>query len=180
MSACPKCSVRKLVPTLLAPGLPSKSCHSCGGVLVDLLSYRAWADQRGIDSVENKSAAAREIEDTENAVACPNCSSVMVKYRMSKTTNNRLDFCEKCDVTWLDGGEWDQLSDVGLQHSLGTVFTQPWQRKIRQELAEQLREEVLRQRFGEDYERIKEFRSWVQDHPKYELILAWLGNRENA
>lgn len=180
MSDCPKCSKRALTPTLLAPGLSAKGCHSCSGVLVDLLSYRAWADQKGIDSVEDVSATVREIEDTENAISCPNCSSVMIKYRLSKSADNMLDFCERCDVTWLDGGEWGQLSDVGLQHSLGTVFTEPWQRKVRSELSQQIRESVLRERFGQDYERLKEFRDWLHSHPKFESILAWIGNRNDV
>ena len=180
MATCPKCS-RTFSPTLLAEGLSAKGCKSCGGALVDLLAYRAWADRAGIEAdTQNEGAAAVEIDDTRQAISCPNCSAVMTKYRLSASADNKLDFCANCDEVWLDGGEWNQLQNLGLRRTLGAVFTEPWQRRLRREMAEDSRESVLRRRFGADFERISEFREWVQEHPQYERILAWLRDRSDA
>lgn len=180
MANCPKCSGRKLSPTLLADGLSSKVCASCGGVLVDLLAYRAWADQAGLDSAGAGTPGAVEIDDTRQAISCPNCSAIMTKFRLAATADNKLDFCGNCDEVWLDGGEWQQLDDLGLRESLGSVFTEPWQRRVGAEIAEQSRESVLRRRFGEDFERIAEIRAWIQAHPQYDHILPWLGDRGDS
>ena len=174
MTACPKCEEAELSPTLLAAGLSARACGSCEGALVDLLAYRAWSDQAGIDGAQASDSV--EIDDTRQAISCPNCSAVMTKFRLAAAADNRLDFCAHCDAAWLDGGEWQQLENLGLRRQLGSVFTQPWQRRIREEISGQSREEVLRQRFGQDYDRIAEIRDWVQRHPQYEYILAWLGD----
>ena len=180
MASCPRCRGRSLSPTLLAEGLPAKGCKSCGGVLLDLLSYRAWADQAGIDAAaRNESRSSVQSDDTSHAISCPNCSAVMTKVRVSASMDNKLDFCANCDEVWLDGGEWKQLQDLGLRKSLGAVFTEPWQRRVRKEIAEHKREELLRRRFGEDFARLAEIRKLVQEHPQYEHILAWFGDRSD-
>lgn len=175
MATCPKCS-RTFSPTLLAEGLSAKGCKTCGGALVDLLAYRAWAERAGIEAARRNDTAT-VIDDTSQAIACPNCSAIMTKYRLSAAADNKLDFCANCDEVWLDGGEWSQLEDLGLRRKLGAVFTEPWQKRLREEMAEDSRESVLRERFGEDYERIAEIRAWIRAHPQYEYILAWLGDR---
>lgn len=177
MASCPKCKNRSLSPTLLADGLPAKACKACGGTLVDLLAYRAWAEQSGIDAANSSGRSEAEVDDTSQAISCPHCGAVMTKFRLSASAANRLDFCSNCDEAWLDRGEWKQLEDMGLRRSLGSVFTEPWQRHVREEIAEHSRESALRQRFGADFERISEFRSWAQGHPRYEFILAWLRDR---
>lgn len=180
MARCPKCS-RPFSPTLLAEGLSAKGCKSCGGALVDLLAYRAWAERAGIDaSTDTKSGSAVAVDDTSQAISCPNCSAVMIKYRLSASADNKLDFCANCDEVWLDAGEWNQLADLGLRRTLGAVFTAPWQRHLREEIAERSRESLLRERFGGDFERISEIRAWIQGHPQCEYILAWLRDRGDA
>ena len=180
MANCPKCPNRSLSPTLLAPGLSAKGCQSCRGTLVDLLAYRAWAEQSGIDAAEVSSASSIKIEDTSQAIACPHCGSVMIKYRVSASAKNRLDFCARCDKAWLDGGEWTQLHDLGIRENLGSVFTEPWQRRVHSDLAEQSKEAMLRQKLGEEFGRLAELRAWLQNHPDREYILAWLASRGAA
>lgn len=179
MASCPKCNYQTLSPTLLAEGLSAKACGSCSGALVDLLAYRAWADRAGIDITDDSHLRTVETDDTSEAILCPNCSAIMTKFRFSAETENRLDFCANCDAVWLDAGEWNQLQDLGLRERLGSVFTEPWQRHVREEIAEDKREALLRRRFGEDFARLSEMREWVQAHPKYESIMAWLRDHDD-
>lgn len=177
MADCPRCRGRALAPTLLAAGLSAKGCSNCGGALVDLLAYRAWAEHAGAGEPGSGANTSIEIDDTGAAISCPNCSAIMTKFRPAASAANKLDFCSNCDEVWLDAGEWKQLEDLGLREKLGTVFTEPWQRHVREELAELSREAVLRRRFGSDFERIADVRKWVLNHPQREYILAWLADR---
>jgi len=102
----------------------------------------------------------------------------MTKYRLSSSVDNKLDYCANCDVAWLDDGEWGQLDNMGLRMNLGTVFTQPWQRRVREDQVKQLRNLSLQEKFGQDFSRLSEFRSWLLAHPQYAEILAWFGNRD--
>ena len=180
MTSCPKCRGRALSPTWLAEGLSAKGCQACGGTLVDLLAYRAWAHQKGVDTVSAGSASGVAIDDTKQAIPCPNCDAVMTKFRLAASADNKVDFCSNCDEVWLDGGEWQQLEDLGLRQNLGSVFTEPWQRHVRAGIADQAHESLLRERFGGDFGRIAEFRAWVVQHPEYERIMAWLRDRHSG
>ena len=102
----------------------------------------------------------------------------MTKFRVNASAENKLDFCAHCDEVWLDSGEWQQLEDLGLRRSLGSIFTDPWQQHIRAEASGRAHESWLREQFGEDFERIARFRSWVREHPQREKILAWLTDRD--
>lgn len=165
---------------MLADGLSAKGCAACGGALIDLLAYRAWADQKGIDAVTANTTGGADVEDTKHAISCPNCSAVMTKFRLDASADNKLDFCAQCDEVWLDSGEWQQLENLGLRKSLGAVFTEPWQHHIRAEILQHAHESWLREQFGDDFDRVADFRAWVQEHPQYEKILAWLRNRSSA
>ena len=194
MTGCPKCRGRALSPVILDENLPAKGCKACGGVLLDLLAYRLWADRKGVDSVESgatsatgvatnamsSAASAQEVADTTQAIPCPNCTAVMTKFRVVASAGNKLDYCPQCDEVWLDSGEWQQLEDLGLRRSLGSVFTEPWQRHVRAEISEKMHESRLREWFGADYDRVADFRAWAQAHPSYEKILAWLRDRGGA
>jgi Zn-finger nucleic acid-binding protein len=179
MPSCPKCQTHSLTATLLAPGLPARECGSCRGVLIDLLAYRAWAEQNGGDSGAGEDRATPAgIDDTSRAIACPRCAGLMTKYRPSALSDNRLDYCAHCDTAWLDGGEWAELADLGLRRSLGRIFTEPWQRRLHEGTVRQSRQRRLRERLGDDYAQIAQFRAWALEHPRYADILAWIADRD--
>ncbi len=180
MASCPKCPTKVLSPTLLAAGLSAKGCRSCHGVLLDLLSYRAWSDLSGIDTVDsNDKGSEVEVDDTRQAIVCPNCGALMTKYKISSEIDNKLDYCANCDEAWLDGSEWAQLADMGLRMNLGTIFTEPWQRRVRTDSAESNQEALRQEKYGEDYEKIIQFRDWLSAHPHREAILAILAHRDH-
>ncbi|MEM9056547.1 MAG: hypothetical protein AAGD86_03670 [Pseudomonadota bacterium] len=98
----------------------------------------------------------------------------MTKFRVSPEAENRLDYCGMCDAAWLDGGEWNQLEDMGLRANLGSVFSEPWQRRLREADVSRLNESTLRERFGADYDRIVNFKRWLQGRPDRQEILGWI------
>lgn len=99
----------------------------------------------------------------------------MTKYRLSGTVANRLDVCPTCDESWLDGGEWELLEQLQLSDKLPSVFTDTWQRKIRKEGSERMRQDILRKTIGDaDTIKVESLRSWLNDHPAKSAILTYL------
>jgi Zn-finger nucleic acid-binding protein len=99
----------------------------------------------------------------------------MTKYRLSGTVANRLDVCSLCDEAWLDGGEWQLLEQLQLSDKLPAVFSDTWQRKIRVESSERLRQDILRRDLGaDDAAKVETIRAWVKDHPAKSTILTYL------
>ncbi len=178
---CPSCSDGVLSPTALEPGLPALSCGRCGGVLLSMLSYRMWLEQRGKDAGSGAKAQPEEVSDTTRAISCPKCHKLMSKFRIDADNANRLDSCGYCGELWVDGGEWELLGSLDLTHNISSILSQPWQRQVARQEAEGAYEERLRVRLGEaDYTRASEFRDWLRGHEEREAIMLYLARSEGS
>jgi Zn-finger nucleic acid-binding protein len=172
---CPVCKTPELRPTMIEDLLPSMGCEQCKGSLVGLLYYRHWAENHKPQSEASSPAMLAEVPpDTINAVRCPKCERIMTKYRLSGTVANRLDVCPTCDESWLDGGEWELLEQLQLSDKLPAVFTDTWQRKLRKEGSERMRQDLLRKTIGDaDATKVESVRAWLNDHPAKSAILTY-------
>jgi Zn-finger nucleic acid-binding protein len=176
---CPKCKSPDLHPTKMDQGLSAMGCKECEGVFVSLLYYRDWAERFGI-AAGTESMAAEEVqveaaENTHAAMGCPKCSRIMTKYRISSGYDNRLDLCANCDEAWLDKGEWSLLKSLNLGSKMPAVFTEQWQRQVRQQVTEESRRQRFVDVLGE--ETVKEadrIRQWMSDSPQRAQILLYL------
>jgi Zn-finger nucleic acid-binding protein len=173
---CPVCKTPALRPTMIEDLLPSMGCEQCNGALVGLVYYRHWAEHHKPAREASAQSAALEVpEDTTNALRCPKCERIMTKYRLSGSVANRLDVCASCDEAWLDGGEWELLEQLQLGDKLPAVFTDTWQRKLREESSERMRQDILRRTIGDDdAKKVESLRSWLNEHPAKSTILTYL------
>jgi Zn-finger nucleic acid-binding protein len=171
---CPKCDKHStLKPIKLNASLIARKCCSCYGLLIDLLSYRAWRDRWA--EKEHPKAELIEVEDNSHALLCPNCSRIMLKFRIGKVASNTIDVCTYCDVSWLDEGEWELLGALALQSKLTKIFTEPWQRQLRNEQTEEARAERNEALVGKDTMlKVNEMTYWIESHPKREEVLRIL------
>ncbi len=173
---CPSCSDRDLQPTKLHHGLPAYGCNHCHGVLVDLLTYRHWAETRSDedDVVHGEGETASLIEGNSQALVCTKCSHIMTKFSISGATSNKIDVCATCHDAWLDAGEWQLLGALHLQGKLAEIVTDPWQKALRAQSVASMREERLQTLFGDELPRLKALRDWLAEHPAREQALRFL------
>jgi Zn-finger nucleic acid-binding protein len=170
---CPRCKTPDLLPTMLEEYLPGMGCRECQGSLIALLYYRHWAETYKPD--ETPAPVAPATREVPAAVMCPKCNRVMTKYRLAGSVENRLDVCVTCDEAWLDGGEWELLEQLKLSHMMPAIFTDAWQRRIREEKSEQTRSEILKKTIGETAAaKVEEFRAWLNAQKQKSTILTYL------
>ncbi len=129
---CPKCQAGQLVPMELETGLVGAGCDACSGVLLPLINYRYWK-QTAAATLENDNLDQHvEAEDSKEAKICPKCGKIMIKYKVGLQSENRVELCAHCDEAWLDSGEWQLLKSLELHNRLPEIFTESWQRKLRE------------------------------------------------
>lgn len=176
---CPKCKDVDLRPTKLDESLPAMACPKCEGSLISLLYYRDWAERVTLDALDSENSCdVAEQSDTKAAVSCPKCSRLMTKFSVSGTSNNRIDLCGGCDEAWLDGGEWTLLKSLELADKLPKVFTEQWQRRVRDEKTELNRIDRLNKVAGKsDTERAIEVKKWLSGNPNKSAIIHFLGTQ---
>jgi Zn-finger nucleic acid-binding protein len=99
----------------------------------------------------------------------------MTKYKLVGDVDNRLDVCATCDEAWLDGGEWELLEQLQLSTTMPAVFTDAWQRRLRNEKTEDTRRSILKTTIGESAaSKVEEFRTWINTQRHKSTILTYL------
>jgi len=132
MASCPKCQKEPLIATTVTSGLHALGCPNFDGILLSLVSYRAWREAQSIESApeineQNTSPASND----KTACLCPKCRALMSKYRFTNASDNQLDFCAHCQEVWFEQGEWALVNNLSLAKEITQIFTRPWQYSLR-------------------------------------------------
>lgn len=180
---CTSCNVGNLVPGYLDNLFPSHQCNHCGGHFIMLNDYLHWREHVDVDALiahdDVTITELDDISDTKKALLCPVTGTIMLKYRISKDSSHRVDLSPSINGIWLDKGEWDLIKAAGLADSLNKIFTAPFQRKIREQTAAATLEASYRDQFGDnDYEKLKEIRTWLDDRQHRSLMVAYLAAKD--
>ncbi|BCE03812.1 hypothetical protein [Marinicellulosiphila megalodicopiae] len=172
---CYQCTSTVLKPIKLDSMLPARQCVKCNGVHLDLLNYRNWRENSSVSSITKSAAVAVDAQDNKKALVCQKCSKIMLKFKISVDHENFVDVCSHCDDAWLDSGEWELLNELDIQNKLTQIMTDPWQKNIKQQHFEALKEGQYMSQLGEDdFETVKSFAQWIKDHPKKEIIEKYI------
>ncbi len=173
---CPTCSAHELRDTSLTEALRAGACPECRGALLSLIDYREWRGDHAPpeDSPTDPGEASTEPGDNKSMLRCPQCKGFMTKFRFSADTANHIDHCDRCDLAWLDHGEWRLVERLAREGQLTKVFDAAWQKRLREEQAKLRAETRWREQLGEDFAKAKELRTWLAGHPKGKELLAYL------
>jgi Zn-finger nucleic acid-binding protein len=155
-------------------------CKKCQGFWISALKYREWLDKYEPDFYEQVDYdAPLPVLDVEQAKLCPDCGRILICYRVWPDISFRLDRCWGCNGVWFDHAEWDVLRSHGLYDKVHMFFTEPWQRKLREEETRRRFEAIYLEYFGpQDYAEIKRIREWIQQHPEGQRLLAYLNDKD--
>jgi len=171
---CPKCKGHDLKPTKIEDGLAVLGCDNCKGSLLPLMQYRHWSEEHPVELEQEKKVFQVETDETSEALQCPKCSSLMMKYRISSEAENRVDLCASCYELWLDCGEWKLIKQLEIQGMLPSIFSDFWQNNIKKELSEKAYHARYEEVFGENYPKIKDFKDWIDSLDKKQAVVNFL------
>jgi Zn-finger nucleic acid-binding protein len=173
---CPICKTVTLGEITLIEKLPAKQCSTCGGVWIDSNAYLAWWKGRGEDLPVRESASQMDPSwNVDELKLCPNSGHIMKRYKVFPDTEFYLDRCGHCNGIWFDKHEWDALVERNWHDNINEFFTRPWQDDIHAAETWNHMDRLYRDKLGaEDYERIKQVRAWLREHPRWSMLLAFL------
>lgn len=178
---CPSCKSSSLDWLNLEPDLPARGCSSCEGAWIARISYDAWRAKQPGDAPAKPAHAEIDVTDVRHAKLCPQCSQLMQKYHVSHDLAFYLDYCPSCGGIWLDRNEWAALRAQNLHDNLHQMVSKQWQADIQRQSVKNTVEDMFRQRLGDAaYRKTTEFRTWLANHDKKSLILAYLSDLDPA
>jgi hypothetical protein len=76
---------------------------------------------------------------------------------------------------WFDAGEWAALVERNLHDDLLQMVFDDWQREVARSERRDNTEDQFRRQLGDDYERIREIKTWIDTHPRRSELYAYLG-----
>lgn len=173
---CPVCKTDTLGEISLLKGLPANECSNCHGFFIPSNAYMAWWKSLGREfPIKEGMIEIDPSWEVNELKFCATCGHIMARYKIFPDTEFYIDRCRNCNGIWLDQHEWDVLIDRNLHDNLNDFFTRPWQENLRAAETHNHLDSIYLEKLGaEDYERIKEIRAWLNDHPMRGMLLAFL------
>lgn len=178
---CPTCPQRSdLVTTELEPHLAAHTCAPCGGHWLRAASYWKWRALGGAAAETNGGAIPEiEVRDHAGVLQCPDCRHILGRYRVGARVPFTIDRCRSCEGAWFDAGEWTALRAGEFHLRLHEIFTDEWQKQVRDEHRKEREEAQWERQLGTaDHRRMRHVRAWIDEHPKRSELYAYLGVHE--
>ncbi|MEM7773041.1 MAG: zf-TFIIB domain-containing protein [Cyanobacteria bacterium P01_E01_bin.6] len=179
---CPKNKSITLTDIVLNGDLPALHCPDCDGHWLPGENYRKWqqnqspAEQNVMPTVLNVPFDV-SAEDAQAAL-CPECQHYLSRVKLGQQHSFYVERCSNCDGVWCDRGEWDVLQTMGLQASLGYIFSGDWKNRIKAlEYAERERQATI-DKLGKDIAHLVfELAEMLEHHPNGDFGVAYLMRR---
>ena len=176
---CPVCSASSLHLTRLESHLQALSCPDCEGKWISSSNYWAWLKHHDETLPEKEpNECPIQADDNQRAKLCPECKRIMLRYKVGHSLDFRLDQCGSCNGVWFDANEWEALKQRHLHDEVHLIFSAPWQSQVRKDEAQRLLATIYTDTFKDDYEKVKQIKTWIDDHPEQEKILNYLNNSD--
>ncbi|MEN8908328.1 MAG: zf-TFIIB domain-containing protein [Clostridiales bacterium] len=132
-----------------------------------------------IEGYENYSTITADekhkINEVKKAKLCPDCGRILIKYKINNSIKFIIESCGTCSGNWYDENKWQFLENNNLQDKVYRFFTLSWQKKIREESTKNFLQKKYLYKFGKsDYDKIIDFKSWLDTSKNRRELLAYL------
>ncbi len=174
---CPVCKYNSLEIIEIEPNLFSEVCGKCNGKWISSKNYHTWLESKNeiLPEIPADHDAQMTILQFELARLCPVDKRILIKYKIGHNIPFTIDRCGNCAGVWLDEDEWETLKSRNLHDELNIVFTDPWQEQVQREEMRKNLGRIYEEKFGADeYQKIRDFKIWLDSHEKQGEILAYL------
>lgn len=172
---CTSCNKGLLKPSFIEGQFRSHTCTHCNGHWILIEDFAAWKERNPTFEFADNISFEAETSDTKKALICPVSGVIMRKFRISSSSDHRIDYSAPVGGIWLDAGEWELLKEEGLAGTLNAVVTQQWQNQIREQSTKQNFSDIYADKFGTDtYAKVKDLREWLNAQPQKADLRAYL------
>lgn len=175
---CPVCKNYSLTSYEVESGLSSQQCSNCGGQWIASFQYWKWRDASGKSLTESPAADSGQCraEDNTSAKLCPECGHFLRRFPVGHGIEFGLDRCGNCGGMWFDANEWEVLKGRNLHDDVHKIFSEVWQKQVRDEEHLAAMEAFYKEKFGEGgYQKAQEIKTWIETHPHNAELRAFLG-----
>ena len=175
---CPVCKDQVMSNQQLEDNLSAHTCGQCSGKWIASYQYWKWKEVSGksLSASETIQSSELSLEDDTVAKLCPECGHFLRHFPIGHGIEFGLDRCGNCGGMWFDANEWEVLKGKNLHDDVHKIFSEIWQRQIRDQEHQAAMEAFYKEKFGEDgYRKAQEIKDWIDAHPHKAELRAFLG-----
>ncbi|WAL60175.1 TFIIB-type zinc ribbon-containing protein [Thermocoleostomius sinensis] len=181
---CPKNKKIELLDDRLSVDLAVKRCPDCKGIWIPSNEYEVWQQRHVQDSLEQLPSTLNVdyVQSPLDAKAafCPECHRYLARAKVAIKTPFYVERCSQCGGIWCDHGEWDVLTQLGLNTIVQQLFTSEWQARSKQrEQSERERQATIDKLGQELADLVFELAERLEKHPNGDFGMAYLMRRFN-
>jgi Zn-finger nucleic acid-binding protein len=185
MIHCPKCKQVELTDNFLGEKLAVKHCRQCEGSWIPSNNYEIWVHQQSDIQVTEPENLSRftdinySISVTDSkAGLCPECKRYLSRVKLPLKREFYVEKCMSCGGIWCDGGEWNVLSQVGLNTTIDHFFSVEWQARIIKTQQHDKEKEATINKLGlELAQKVFDLAEILEKHPNGDFGVAYLMRR---
>lgn len=165
-------------------GLRVNRCPKSGGVWIRPAAWWAWLEQQ--ETLEETDTASRPADSSQDAIPdpppdvptarrCPEDGQLLTRRSAVALEALVVERCSRCGGFWLDAGEFEALRDRGIEKQLHLIFSDVWQRRLRERRSREAAAERLNELLGaDDAAEARRVQAWIKAHPQGEALLAFI------
>ncbi len=167
---CVKCRDTRLDRFRSTSPLPGWTCPKCGGLWIPDGQAVGAVPPRGLAEIPGP------VTDEDNRTGlCPSGHGILIRAQTHVDSGFYLERCSQCLGVWFDRGEWQKIAAAGLTSGLFEIWSESWQRRQRQQHAEEAHHSRLEAELGGDLiDRIESVAHELKDHPSRGLGVGHL------
>lgn len=180
---CPTCKTALESDRYGDGGLATKRCPTCEGVWTSFDDYHRWVlEKESMLSEPTAIDGEMPANGGNHGRICPACGHILTRYQVFVGSDFAIKKCSGCNSFWFDRSEWEYLQNHPIIYSLRFVALPTWQTRIKEIESEIALENRLESKWGaEDYDTVRRFKAWLDEHEQRSMILAYLeGKPENG
>lgn len=176
---CPVCKT-PVLESLDPDEVPQRLvCGRCGGQWIKAFQYWKWLKAHGENLPEKPPEEGKSlpVSDSIAAKLCPECGRFLCRSKVGHGVVFHIDRCTSCGGIWFDKNEWEILESRNLHDDVHFIFSTAWQHSIVKEEQRRSYEQRVETILGrEAFDRVKDFKSWANNHPRHHTIKAFLAD----
>ncbi|MGD1902213.1 MAG: zf-TFIIB domain-containing protein [Geitlerinemataceae cyanobacterium] len=164
-------------------GLRVYRCPSTEGVWVDRADYATWQESLNAAEPPKMTEIVRRLEASDaspapedgRAALCPVTGRLLIRARVDTPTPFYVERAPEEGGFWLDRGEWEILTQLGLHVRLDVLFSSEWQAKLRDCQQVERQKQATTDKLGKDLaQQVFELADALRAHPNGDFGVAYL------
>jgi len=174
----PSANKKPLSKKEIESGLMAYTCQESEGLYIPFENYWKWLSKQDTPSpnIPEMEMVSKVNPSQQTPKFCPETRTLMPSYEVGHGFKFRINRSVTGGI-WFDKGEWEELRSRNFHDEIHLIFSEPWQKNIREQKLSDAYTEEIKKRLGPSlFDQVTDLKNLLQDHNERDAVLAYLNS----